>query len=213
MTNAQLAKIWSAICTFLLYFTLDSYLVTQGGEGIFGTKLIAPGRAPTAVIALVVCPVLLILTSLIGFLYAKRSEGGIFERVPVFLFDTINTSASESKIYQLFTLAIFSILPILSLIHFWEIFLDAPVATTSHPIKKIGSVWDWGYFGWRDPARICTEFDEVTSSCKKGVTVFPGLEPWILVILTTAASVTLICFFYAVFRPKTPALTSHNEQK
>ncbi len=213
MTNAQLAKIWLAIGLFLLYYTLNSYLVTQGGEGIFGAKLIASGRAPTAVIALVVCPVLIIVASLNGYMYAKRVEGNTFERIPVLVFDTINMSAPESKIYQSLTLAIFSILPTLSLIHFWDVFLNAPVATTGHPMKKIASVWDWAYFGWDDPARICTEYDAATSSCKTGVTVFPGLEPWILVILTTAALVALIRFFHAVFRPTSPALASHTEQK
>jgi hypothetical protein len=212
MTNLQLRIVWLAISTLLLAYASDSYLVTQGGSGIFGVKLIASTRIPVAVFAIPICSVLLAVSSWVGRIYALRTGPTPYERIPVLGFESINLASKEGKVYQGFTLFIFSVLPPLSLIHFWDLFLGAKVAATGNPMKRFDSVWDWSHFGWNDPARICTEFKETgTPPCEGNVTIFPGLEPVVFVLLTVFAIIMLVRFWSAVFRQAAPESTGAKE--
>ena len=43
MTLQQLSKIWTVVGLFLLYYAMNSWIVVQGGQEIFGAKLQQPG--------------------------------------------------------------------------------------------------------------------------------------------------------------------------
>ena len=40
MTPQQISKVWAVLSLALLYYALNTYLVTQGGAAIFGATLI-----------------------------------------------------------------------------------------------------------------------------------------------------------------------------
>ena len=70
MTNKQLAKLWAAIAAILLFYLINSYLATQGGEPLFDTKLVAKAREPIALFAIIIGAPLLLLSALTAQLYA-----------------------------------------------------------------------------------------------------------------------------------------------
>ncbi|WP_149911018.1 hypothetical protein [Agrobacterium tumefaciens] len=201
MTQSQLGKIWFVISAFLLYYTLNSWLVTQGGQEIFGAKLVVAKRVPAAIIAILICSVLLILASRIGRLYALRSGPSWHARVPVVGFDAIDTGSREGKIYQRAMLFFFSILPIAGLIHFWFIVSSAKVLPKGS--GKSTGIWDWSALTTlNDPARICSAFTEgQAGSCADNVTILPLIEPAAFLLLTLVALVAVIAHWRTVFRP------------
>jgi hypothetical protein len=168
-------------------------------------------------LAIPICSLLLIATSAIGILYALRTEPRWPDRIPVVGFETLNTKATESKMYQGAMLFLLSILPALSLIHFWRTFTQAKLVTTGKSPALLASVWDWSKLSsWDDPARICTTIRETASvppstspgiSCEGGATVLPGFEPTLFAVLTGLAVAAMILHGRALFRrPPAPIL-------
>jgi hypothetical protein len=86
-----------------------------------------------------------------------------------------------------------SLLPLISLFHFWRLVCTAHVVTTGNPPKVVDSVWSWsGLTSLYDRARICTQYNvDPHISCEGNTTILPGLEPWALAILTGAAVLAL----------------------
>jgi hypothetical protein len=70
MTPPQISKIWTATGLALLYYAINSWLVSQGGSEIFGLKLVVASKVPAAVLAIPVCSVLLLVVSLVGLRHA-----------------------------------------------------------------------------------------------------------------------------------------------
>jgi hypothetical protein len=217
MSPKQLGKLWTVIGAILLYYALNTWIVTQGGHEIFGIRLVVTNRVPAAMLAIPICSLLLIATSAIGILYALRTEPRWPDRIPVVGFETLNTKATESKMYQGAMLFLLSILPALSLIHFWRTFTQAKLVTTGKSPALLASVWDWSKLSsWDDPARICTTIRETASvppstspgiSCEGGATVLPGFEPTLFAVLTGLAVAAMILHGRALFRrPPAPIL-------
>ena len=198
MTNKQLAKLWAAIAAILLFYLINSYLATQGGEPLFDTKLVAKAREPIALFAIIIGAPLLLLSALTAQLYATRSETSEswFGRLPVFWFDAIDVNSPEGRWYQRLTLFIFTILPTLSFIHFFRIVIAADVCA-SKPVAHPSGAWDWSALkSINDPARlggVLTQVQGSAPSCDNGTTFFPFVEPLLLLIWICVA-------YWAVYR-------------
>jgi hypothetical protein len=208
MSPRQLSKVWAAVSLFLLYYALNTYLVTQGGNTVFGATLLVTKPVPAGMLGIPICSLLLLLSSLIGIDFARKGGPRWADRVPLVGFDHIDTKAKESKIFQAAMLIALSLVPSLSLIHFWIVFDTAKIATTSNPTKPIpGGIWDWSALvSWSDPARICTELNQSTDqsgqnhySCEANITILPGLEPTVFAVLTVAAAVATVYFWWTIF--------------
>jgi hypothetical protein len=202
MTQSQLGKVWFVLSAFLLYYSLNSWIISQGGNEIFGAKLVVSSRIPAAMIAIPICAVLLILTSLIGRWYALRGGARWQERIPVVGFESISTISREGTVYQGAMIAVFSLLPALAMIYFWHSFLNAKVMLNDGSKSLIDSVWDWSKLSTLDdPARICTDFNkDLPDPCIGNGTVLPGLEPTIFAVFTVAAISALVLHWYSVTR-------------
>jgi hypothetical protein len=203
MTQQQVAKLWSIVSLALLYYALNSWLVSQGANEIFEAKLVlSSSRLATAMIAILICCSLLIGTSLVGLLYASRADRRWHNRIPLFGFDSIDTSSREGKSYQVAMLTIFSLLPTLSLIHFWRVFLSGKVVTTGQPPRLASNIFDvTALIGFNDPARICDDLAPgPVLECAKGTTFFPLIEPVVWAAVTAVAVATMILHWRAVFR-------------
>jgi hypothetical protein len=198
MTPEQLSKIWTVLSLFLLYYALNTYIATQGGNEIFDAKLVVSHRIPAAMMGIPICAIVLLLGSLVGIDYARRNGPSWHSRIPIVGFSSINTGSREGKIYQGVMLTVLSVLPAVSLIHFWILFSRAQLVTTKNPPKPIGSIWDWSALvSLDDPARICSQFHtEPQISCDGNITILPGLEPTIFAIITVLAYGATLVFWW-----------------
>jgi hypothetical protein len=214
MTPLQLSKVWSVVSLFLLYYALNSYLVTQGGETIFGATLIMKSRVPAGFLAIPICSVLLLMASLIGILFARRGGAHWADRIPLVGFEQLNTPNTEAKIYQIAMLILLTLIPALTLIHFWQVASDAQLVTTApHPLRIPGGMWDWNALtSLNNPADICSEITEKDSviACNGRTTILPGLEPTIFAVLTGASVCAMLAFWRVVaIGSKPPKSDSH----
>ncbi len=201
MTPQQIGKFWTTLSVVLTYYAINSWIVTQGGNEVFGTKLVVSGRVPAALIAIPVCTILLIVASLVGWAYARRSTKPHWHgRIPIVGFDDIETGKFEGRIYQASMLVLLVLVPVVSLVHFWLIVLRARIVTTQEPAQTVASIWDWSHFGWDDPARICSDFHPSPIACEHNSTVLPGFEPTVLALLTGISLVAVLLHLFAVFR-------------
>jgi len=205
MKASQLQRLWTVVGSILVYWTINSWIVSQGGQEVFGIKLVSPHPVPAALIAIPVCSSLLILTSLIGCVYARRfGEGTWTTRIPIVWINALRSTSIEAQLYQGFMLIAFSFVPVAGLVHFWDKVLGAKIVTTGNPPALIESMWSWSALTtWNDPARICTNFKLVpTISCSGNATLLPGVEPLAFAVLTTAAVGTAIAHWIFAFRRK-----------
>lgn len=203
MTLQQLSKIWTIVGLSLLYYTMNSWIVVQGGQEIFGAKLIVSNRVPAAMWAIPITCLILLLNSVVGIRYARRAGPSWNDRIPIVGFESIVTSSSEGKFYQGTMLFLLSFLPAVVLVHFWRVFNSAKVVTTGDPPQPVTSIWDWSALTkFDDPARICTDVVREGGKiiCEKNATILPGFEPILFALLTVAAALALAAHWYAVFR-------------
>jgi len=196
VTQVQIAKVWLVLSLVLLYYALNSWLVSQGGNEIFGVKLIVSNQVPAAMIAIPICGVLLICTSWIGRLHAVRGGDLWHRRIPIVGFESIDTASKEGRLYQGFMLVVFSLLPILAMLHFWRIFWSAEVMLSD--TKAFTTIWDWS--AMTVPARICTHHQVAEEICAGNATILPGLEPLIFAAISVAALVLAVLHWFEVFR-------------
>src|SRR6266446_9427155 len=100
MSPQQISKVYAVIGIFLLYFAIDTWSVTQGGQVIFGSKGVDPHRVNAAMNGIAICSALLSLISIVGIIYARRTGAKWHERIPVAGFESIDTGSLEGKLYQ-----------------------------------------------------------------------------------------------------------------
>jgi hypothetical protein len=202
MTSQQMSKVWTVVSLGLLYYALNSYLVTQGAAPIFSATLIISNRVPAAMLGSPICSILLVLSSLIGIDFARKNGPAWADRIPLVGFEQIDTTAREAKAYQGVMLAVLSFLPAGALIHFWILFSRADLVTTKNPPRLLNNIWDWSELtSLDDPARICNILHRQPElSCEGNITILPGLEPTIFAVVTLVAVVTMFVFWWRVFR-------------
>ena len=198
MTQEQLSKLWSAIGALLLYYTLNSYLATQGAEPVFPAPLLTKAREPIAIFAILIGAPLLFLVASVGRVFASRAAGPSLGRIPVLWFDKIDSDSPEGRWYQRLALTAFTMLPALSFLHFFRILTTADVCA-SFPTAHKTTAWSLTAFTTlNDPARLGGLLTRDPAPphemmCQGGVTFFPLVEPLALLLL-------IVCAYWAVGR-------------
>ncbi len=152
---------------------------------------------PAAVVGIFVCSTLLTAASVLGFVFARGAPVW-HRRIPVVGLKGLVTSSKSGSAFQAAVLICFSLLPALSLVHFWRLMLNAPVMDREG--SRLTTVFDWGPTErtLNDPARICSDWIGGNDPCAGNATYYPGLEPLVLGILTAAACLTMLLHFSAV---------------
>ncbi len=202
MNQEHLAKLWRAIGAVLLFYSLNSYLATQGGETVFSVKLFVKAREPIALFGIIIGAPLLFLGAVVGRSFASRSGPTWHNRIPVVWFNEIDTASSEGRWYQRIMIVGLTILPALSLIHFFLIVEAASVCVRSSPARTT-NVWDWSALETLDdPTRIGGILNRAAQPpiCENGVTFFPVVEPLVLLVLILAAYWAVYRQFCAIWR-------------
>ena len=209
MSPQQLSKVYSVIGIFLLYFTIDTWSVTRGGQIIFGSKGVDPHRVHAAVNGIPIFSFLLCLISIVGIIYAGRSgiDAKWHSRVPILGFESMNTGSLEGKLYQAASLIGVSIVPAIGLLSLWIPLSMAPVITTSYHPHLLPSIWSWSALtNFGDPARVCNELKhtgESVSCDPSSITFLPGLEPTVLVVFTAIAIGSVLIHWTGLLRNRT----------
>lgn len=122
-TKNSLTTIWSSLSVFLVFYSLDSWLATQGQKPLF-SRIIDERPSIAALFGIPVGSVLLLLSIWMLFSYMKHFHRDTWDsKYPLFSNLELNTGTRESKIFQGFCLFIFLIIPIAAQVHFMNKFL------------------------------------------------------------------------------------------
>lgn len=192
MSKQALTRVWTVVSTVLVFYYVNTWLSSQGAEPILKLSLLDKRRVPGALLALVICPTLLIVGVWLAERYRGRFAGRYWHnRMPVVALDELDTGSTEGKLYQGFFLLVFKILPVLSLVHFANVVLSAPV-------HENGSELPLTVFAARWPG---ADRFRIGPSWKEGLTFFPIVEPVILGALAAGSSVYTAIYLFRLFRP------------
>ena len=188
----SLGVIWSVLSMILLIYYLTAWILTQS---------VFP-RVQVATFSIPICATLLAGTSALGMRLAKLGNGMWFDRLPILGSVSINRRTPEGKAYLSNKLILVSVLPVLSQVHFWNVFSQGYVVTTGYSPRLLTSVWNWASLSFNDPARICTRVYSSGSGleCIGGVTVLPGLEPTLFAALSIVSIVLVGGHWRFLFR-------------
>jgi hypothetical protein len=205
----QISKIWSWIGIVAVYYSLDCWLVTQGGKAIFGSEVISLGRVPVALLAMPICSVLLGLASATAWFHAaraRRAGRAWHARIPLAWLERARTGSPEGRIYQATVASVMVAVPLLALCHFWNIVSGAAIMLRESGERT--GMWSWPT-SLNDPARICTSYDPAAmDKCSMDVTFIPGIEPAVLAFIIALASLATAGFLWEVVRRKPAAAKS-----
>jgi len=97
VTQAQIGKIWFVVSAVLLYYALNTWIVVQGGNEIFGAKLVVSNKTPAAMIAIPICTILLFSASCIGRFFALRGCALCHRRIRMVCGDDGGTDSREGR--------------------------------------------------------------------------------------------------------------------
>lgn len=179
MSDIQLAKAWSTIGLFLLVFSLDSWLRTQGLSPIFGSHLPHTERAAAALIGFTVNIIAAFILLRIAFSFTRRQPSGkLAARLPIAFYVNLDTADKDAVTFQRTMYFLFHIFPLFATFHFLRIILSSQYYISAecknHQDKGI-SQWLWpDPYIWDNGFRL--------DNCN-GVTFFPVLEPVLLLTL------------------------------
>jgi len=133
----SLTTIWSSLSVFLVYYSLDSWLASQGQKPLF-SRIIDERASIAAFFGIPVGSVLLFLSIWMLFSYMKHFHNNTWDsKYPLFSNLELNTGTRECKIFQGFCIFIFLVIPLAAQVHFMNKFLDgtAMIRDTKTPIS------------------------------------------------------------------------------
>jgi hypothetical protein len=191
MNREHYGQLWAGVSILLVYYALNTWIVTQGGNEIFDAKLVVSNRVPAAVVGIAVCGVLIAIASTFGVLVAAGGPGWT-DRIHVIWLKGLRAGACSGKGYLGGVFFLVTALPALAMIHFWRLMVLASVMDRDG-IRKT-DVFDWAPTRrtLNDPARICSDWIGGTDPCSGNATFFPGLEPLLLAVITAIAAAALL---------------------
>lgn len=196
MTNAQLNKLWTTISCFVLIFSVDSWMRTQGIEPIFGSKLPHSQRIASAVFGYLVTSISMFFQFYVAKIYSLRQSGSFLSRLPIAFFKSLNMDQSESKFYQLFMYFFMYIVPFFALIHFFSIITKGSYHVYNDCCSNIINV---SYSVWKWPEKYILDEGFRLGSCD-GISFFPVIEPLLLAIMGIANIVLNLRYLHILKR-------------
>src|SRR5688572_304123 len=114
----NLAKIWSALGAFNLFYTLNTWLTDRGARAAFETFLLDERPDVAPLFGIFVAAPLLIATALAGMAYVKEVGTPIrAQRVPTIWLEDEPTSSASFGAYKVFLIILLIGIPSLGLVH------------------------------------------------------------------------------------------------
>ena len=195
MTQTHYRQLWAVIGVTLALLCLNTWSYGQGGSTIFDIKLLHDHRVPAALMAAVICPVLLILLARIGMAHARDVDGTDWAtRLPVFWLDGLDMTHAHARLYQQFFLVLFVIFPLTANLHFLRLVMNAPTFRTEGctPLTDFDVLEPLSAAFWNNAFRIGDLVE--SGSCEGTATWFPVVGPvvlWFLFALSLASVFSL----------------------
>ncbi len=192
MNDIQLAKAWSTIGLFLLVFSLDSWLRTQGLSPIFGSHLPHTERTAAALLGVIINVIAAALLLRIAFSFTRRQPSGkLAARLPIAFYVSLETADKNAVSFQRIMYFLFHIFPLFAIFHFLKIVLSSQYymsAECDNLQCKGVSLWQWpDPYIWDNGFRL--------DNCN-GVTFFPVLEPVLLVAVVSILVAWNVRYFF-----------------
>ena len=182
MNDIQLCKVWTVLGLFISVFTLDSWMRTQGLDPLFGSSLPHNQRPASAIFRFVVIVVLAPLHLYTAITYSKRQVGSFHNKVPIAFFVSLDTKATEAKIFQSLMYFALHIFPVLGVIHFYRLILASVYVLQAD--CRMG-IEDRAFSVWTLPATYVWDNGYRLGDCE-GVTFFPLIQPVFFTLLALA---------------------------
>lgn len=143
MTAEHYAKIWCWVGLFAFAYAANTWLVSQGANGIFGAALMVDGRHNSAIWALFLLPLLMHVVFAAGWRYSALRNIGIVEALtPMPFFEGVNRSRLDARIVAAFFFFVVSVFPLLSCIHFVNIAKDGQVCLVESNTNEQVVSWE-----------------------------------------------------------------------
>ncbi len=199
MNAKHLSALWSSVGTVLLYWTLNTWIVMQGGAPFLDLGLILEDPAGAQVIAFHVCPVLLALLLSIAIAHAKASKAERWSaRLPYVAFDDLDHSQRSARLYQAVFVLVFLVIPAAGLVHFayqmkdmWVVYTDAQLqGQAAHGVWAavlLGLPWE--YFDLAGERFRIGPGHSPAEIIENGVTWFPFSSIVFFVSMTVLAAI------------------------
>ena len=192
MSREHYGQLWAGVSLFLLYYALNTWIVTQGGNEIFDAKLVMSNRVPAAVVGIAVCGFLIAVASTFGLLFAAGKHRWN-DRIHVIWLKGLRTDTRSGKGYLGGMFFFVTALPVLAMIHFWRLMVLAPVmdrdGNCHTQMCAIGL--QRGAPSMTLPGSAPTGL-AARYPCSGNATFFPGLEPLLLGVVTAIAAAALL---------------------
>ncbi len=225
MDSKALTQIWTAIGVVLVFLTVDTWLLTQGGTALFSAPVLDKRPVCASYYGVLSIAPLLIALSKIGRTFAARSRADAWHaRIPVVGLEGVDTASKEGRRYQCFFLLAFTVLPLFSLVHFNDkvfnvgrvakVAKEQPLELDLSPFRYVPSAGEFLTFRVlgndyclgqnlsafdRDKAKTSDPCHR-TAKWAGGVTWFPVISPLAVLALTAWACVSVGSFLAVLFR-------------
>lgn len=192
MTTAHYSKLWTIVGLALVFYSLNAWIASQGGQPFLSAKLLEDRPVLSALLAIPICGALLALLCEIGIRYARGSgASGWHARLPVVGLDGLKTGSREGRAYQGFFLTLFVIIPSGALIHFINKSSAAKVVVNDATRREVSIVHfpdaPLSWSTWDDGFRIGQSIPPPGKPLEDMVTWLPVLEPLVFVLLVVLA--------------------------
>jgi len=189
MNTQHYEKIWAFVALVLVFYSVNTYLSSQGAETVLNIKLLDERRIPGAVFGFFVCSLLLIFLLNIGISFARLKQSEVWQaRIPTLFFDDLNHNLKSAKLYQHISIFVVLVLPSLSLVHFVRIILNANIFIDKEYKLKILAL---DTYNSKNVVLFFNNDTRIGDSYCEGITWFPIAQPFLIIIL----SIILIYFW------------------
>ena len=216
MGTATFTKVWSFLGLATLILSINGLLLSQGAafSFSFGAKLDEQGPYTASLYSLGLTLPIFILFLLTTHTYLYKFPGSSWATKFPFAFDIQYEKLSlDVKIYQAIFIFLFLIVSLYSVSHLYNKFLSGTayqvkneaLVTLTEPQKithaKIDHLFNdhWGLVNerYKYMCEPCTQ-----CKCKGGMSYYPLVLPWTLLLLVLICYLLIIDAFMALFRQK-----------
>jgi hypothetical protein len=206
MSQSLLNKVWSFLAVVLLYLSLNVWSITQQwqltlpGNPFRDCKISAYG---VTVYGIPLCGILLILTSIISILYARRSLGKTWtQRFPRFADFELDLTKGDALAFQAVTLVALAVVPSIGSVHFLLTMMNGTVYRGD---QHFASGWREQLFklpSWQDVKAGLFTYDKtvVCDNSKAALSFLPFWLPWLFTLFTAAVGFFVLWSLVEVFR-------------
>jgi len=205
MNSLLLNKIWTIIATAACYFSINIFIITQGGHFLLpGLKLEDIHPRAAAVYGTWFAVPLIIVTLILIIIFAHRqADQRCLSRFPVAFGPKLDFDDWLARCYQGFFFIAYVVAPIYAAVHFLRKTLNGPVIDKNNANQIVADT-PWEHLTIYKPfTEIFTDGNRYRF--ENDITFFPFWQPWLGLLLTLVCVCLFVTVVYLLIRE-----TSHH---